>query len=135
MEQVEEMGGAVAAIEKGFQKSEIEKSAYDVALGIDSGERVVVGLNRYRSESEERYDPLRVDPSIEADQRERLRLLREKRDGAAVEKALAEMKEAAAGDGNVLYPMRTALKELATVGEVCNALREVWGVYKPQEFF
>jgi methylmalonyl-CoA mutase N-terminal domain/subunit len=129
------MGGAVAAIEKGFQKSEIEKSAYDVALGIDSGERVVVGLNRYRSESEERYDPLRVDPSIEADQRERLRLLREKRDNAAVEKALAELKEAAAGDANVLYPMRTALKELATVGEVSNALREVWGVYKPQEFF
>ena len=129
------MGGAVAAIERGFQKSEIERSAYEVAKGIDSGERVVVGLNRYRSESEERYDPLRVDPSIEQDQRERLRVLRDKRDNAAVEKALAELKEVAAGDGNVLYPMRTALKELATVGEVCNALREVWGVYTPQEFF
>ncbi len=135
MAQVEEMGGAVAAIEKGFQKSEIERSAYDVALGIDSGDRVVVGLNRYRSESEERYDPLRVDPSIEADQRERLRQLRAKRDQAAVDKALTELKEAAAGDANVLYPMRVALKELATVGEVCNALREVWGVYQPQEFF
>jgi methylmalonyl-CoA mutase N-terminal domain/subunit len=52
-----------------------------------------------------------------------------------VDKALAELREAAAGDANVLYPMRTALKELATVGEVCNALREVWGVYSPQEFF
>jgi len=135
MARVEEMGGAVAAIEKGFQKSEIERSAYDVALGIDSGERVVVGLNRYRSESEEKYDPLRVDPSIEADQRERLRVLREKRDQAAVDKALAELKEAAAGDANVLHPMRTALKELATVGEVCGALREVWGTYTPQEFF
>ncbi len=135
MAQVEELGGAVAAIEKGFQKSEIEKSAYDVALGIDSGERVVVGLNRYRSETEERYEPLRVDPSIEADQRERLRALRAKRDNAAVDKALAELKDAAAGDANVLYPMRVALRELATVGEVCNALREVWGVYSPQEFF
>jgi methylmalonyl-CoA mutase N-terminal domain/subunit len=135
MAQVEELGGAVAAIEKGFQKSEIEKSAYDVALGIDSGERVVVGLNRYRSETEERYDPLRVDRSIEADQRERLRALRAKRDNAAVDKALAELKDAAAGDANVLYPMRVALRELATVGEVCNALREVWGVYSPQEFF
>ncbi|CAN5340440.1 methylmalonyl-CoA mutase family protein [soil metagenome] len=135
MARVEEMGGAVAAIEKGFQKSEIERSAYDVALGIDSGERVVVGLNRYRSESEEKYDPLRVDPSIEADQRERLRVLREKRDQGAVDKALAELKEAAAGDGNVLHPMRTALRELATVGEVCGALREVWGTYTPQEFF
>jgi methylmalonyl-CoA mutase N-terminal domain/subunit len=135
MAQVEELGGAVAGIEKGFQKSEIERSAYDVALGIDSGERVVVGLNRYRSESEERYEPLRVDPAIEADQRERLRVLREKRDGAAVQRALAELEQAAAGEANVLPPMRTALKELATVGEVCGALRKVWGVYSPQEFF
>jgi methylmalonyl-CoA mutase N-terminal domain/subunit len=135
MAKVEELGGSVAAIEKGFQKTEIELSAYDIAKGIDAGDRVVVGLNRYRSASEERYEPLRVDPSIEADQRERLRLLREKRDNAAVEKALAELKAAAAGDGNCLYPMRTALQELATVGEVCGALREVWGVYRPQEFF
>ena len=135
MAQVEELGGAVAGIEQGFQKSEIERSAYDFALGVDSGERVVVGLNRYRSESEERYEPLRVDPAIEADQRERLRALRDKRDGAAVERALAAVKEAAAGNANVLPPLRTALKELATVGEVCGALREVWGAYRPQEFF
>ena len=135
MAQVEEMGGAVAAIEKGFQKSEIEQSAYSYALGIDSGERVVVGLNRYRSESEERYEPLRVDPSIEVDQRERLRLLREGRDSAAVDEALARMRAAAQGSDNVLYPMRDALRAMATVGEVCGALREVWGVYKPQEFF
>ena len=135
MATVEELGGAVSAIERGFQKSEIEKSAYEVALGIDKGERVVVGLNRYRSASEERYEPLRVDPSIEADQRERLRVIREKRDQGAVDKALAEMTAAAEGDDNVLYPMREALRAMATVGEVCNALREVWGVYTPQEFF
>jgi methylmalonyl-CoA mutase N-terminal domain/subunit len=135
MAHVEELGGAVAAIEKGFQKSEIERSAYDVALGIDSGERVVVGLNRYRSDSEERYEPLRVDPAIEADQRERLRQLRERRDAEAVDRALVELKRAAQGTDNVLPPLRTALKELATVGEVCGALREVWGTYSPQEFF
>ncbi len=135
MDQVEQLGGAVAAIEQGFQKSEIEKSAYAVALGIDSGERVVVGLNRYRSESEERYEPLRVDPTIEAEQTERLRLLRARRDQPAVDAALIALKAAAAGTENVLYPMRAALKELATVGEVCSALREVWGVYTPQEFF
>jgi len=135
MTTIEEMGGAVAAIEKGFQKSEIEQAAYSVALGIDSGERVVVGLNRYRSESEERYEPLRVDPAIEADQRERLRVLREKRDQPAVDRSLEAMKAAAAGTDNVLPPMREALRELATVGEVCGALREVWGVYTPQEFF
>ena len=135
MAQVEERGGAVASIEQGFQKSEIERSAYDVQLGIDSGERVVVGLNRYRSESEERYEPLRVDPAIEAEQRERLRRLRESRDAGKVDAALAALRQAAAGDANVLPPMREALRELATVGEVCGALREVWGVYRPQEFF
>ncbi len=135
MATIEGMGGAVAAIEKGFQKSEIEKSAYEVTKGIDSGERVVVGVNRYQSASEERYEPLRVDPSIEADQRERLRVLREKRDNAAVDAALAALKKAAEGSDNVLYPMRDALRALATVGEVSNALREVWGTYRPTEFF
>src|SRR4051812_19175107 len=130
-----ELGGAVAAIEKGFQKNEIERSAYDVSKGIDSGERVVVGVNRYQSAQEERYDPLRVDPSIEQDQRDRLKALREKRDNAAVDRALADLRKAAEGTDNVLYPMRDALRELATVGEVCNALREVWGTYRPQEFF
>jgi methylmalonyl-CoA mutase N-terminal domain/subunit len=135
MARVEELGGAVAAIEKGFQKSEIERSAYDVAKGIDSGDRVVVGVNRYQSATEERYDPLRVDPAIEQEQRERLRALREKRDNDAVQRALADLRKAAEGSDNVLYPMREALRELATVGEVCNALREVWGVYRPTEFF
>jgi len=135
MAKVEELGGAVAAIEKGFQKTEIERSAYEVAKGIDSGERVVVGLNRFRSETEERYEPLRVDPSIEADQRSRLEALRAGRDSAAVERHLAAVKAAAESGENVLFPMKEALRELATVGEVCGALREVWGVYSPQEFF
>jgi methylmalonyl-CoA mutase N-terminal domain/subunit len=135
MARIEEMGGAVAAIEKGFQKSEIERSAYDVSKGIDSGERIVVGVNRYQSAQEDRYEPLRVDPSIEQDQRERLRVLREKRDNDAVQRALADLRKAAEGSDNVLYPMREALKELATVGEVCGALREVWGIYRPTEFF
>ena len=130
MQQVEEMGGAVAAIEQGFQKSEIETSAYRIALGIDSGERIVVGLNRFKAASEERYEPLRVDPSIEADQRSRLEALRASRDNAAVAKHLDALKEAAQGDGNCLEPMKEALRELATVGEVCGALREVWGVYR-----
>jgi methylmalonyl-CoA mutase N-terminal domain/subunit len=139
MAKVEEMGGAVAAIETGFQKSEIERAAYDVAKGIDSGERIVVGVNRFQAATEERYDPLRVDPAIEQDQRDRLAALREKRDNDAVQRALADLRKAAGTTGadadNVLYPMREALRELATVGEVCNALREVWGVYRPQEFF
>ena len=135
MAKVEELGGAVAAIEKGFQKSEIEKSAYGIAMGIDSGERIVVGLNKFQAAQEERYEPLRVDPQIEQDQRARLKELRGKRDQAAVDIALDAIKKAAVGSENVLYPMKEALKAMATVGEVCGALREVWGVYTPQEFF
>ena len=135
MDKVEALGGAVAAIEQGFQKGEIEASAYRIAQGIDAGERVVVGLNRYQAASEERYAPLRVDPSIEADQRERLAALRAGRDAPAVAAALAALRAAAAGTDNVLYPMREALRARATVGEVCNALREVWGVYTPADAF
>jgi len=135
MAKVEELGGAVAAIERGFQKSEIERSAYQIAQGIDSGERIVVGLNKFQAATEEKYEPLRVDPQIEVDQRARIADLRARRDQAAVDAALESIKKAAAGSDNVLYPMKDALRALATVGEVCNALREVWGVYTPQEFF
>jgi methylmalonyl-CoA mutase N-terminal domain/subunit len=135
MRKVEDLGGAVKAIEHGFQKNEIEKAAYQVAKDIDSGERVVVGLNKYASDDEEPYAPLRVDPAIEAQQADRLARLRAGRDGEAVDRALAELQEAARGTGNVLYPMKEALRARATVGEVCNALREVWGVYTPPDAF
>jgi methylmalonyl-CoA mutase N-terminal domain/subunit len=135
MEQVEERGGAVAAIEQGFQKNEIEKSAYRVALEIDHDERTVVGVNRFRSETEDPYEPLRVDPAIEAQQAARLERLREERDQDAVDKHLAALQETARGTDNVLYPMKDALRARATVGEVCNALREVWGVYSPPDAF
>src|SRR5947209_8418360 len=132
---VDELGGAVAAIEQGFQKDEIERSAYQVAQEIDDGERVVVGVNRFTTDEKEQYEPLPVDPAIEAEQREALARLRARRDGAAVEKALAELRAAAEGTDNVLPPMRTALAAEATVGEVCNALRDVWGTYTPSDRF
>ncbi|MGZ4504008.1 MAG: acyl-CoA mutase large subunit family protein [Nocardioidaceae bacterium] len=135
MEKVEELGGAVAAIEQGFQKNEIEKSAYRVALEIDNQERTVVGVNRFRSETEDPYEPLRVDPAIEAQQCERLARLRAERDQAEVDKHLAALQDAARGTDNVLYPMKEALRARATVGEVCNALREVWGTYQPPDAF
>ena len=135
IERVEELGGAVAAIEQGFQKSEIERSAYRVQLEIDDGERTVVGVNKYALDEEEAYEPLRVDPQIELDQRQRLQQLRAERDNDAVKTALAELQEAARGSDNVLYPMREALRVRATGGEVAHALREVWGVYQPHETF
>ncbi|MFD7718753.1 methylmalonyl-CoA mutase [Streptomyces sp. NPDC059814] len=135
MLRVEDMGGAVSAIERGFQKNEIERSAYRVALETDSAERVVVGVNRFRLDAEEPYEPLRVDPEIEARQAARLARLRAERDGGAVDTALAALRSAAGGTDNVLYPMKDALRARATVGEVCDALREVWGVYVPADTF
>ncbi|MFF8570037.1 methylmalonyl-CoA mutase [Streptomyces sp. NPDC015408] len=135
MRRVEDLGGAVNAIEHGFQKSEIERSAYQVAQETDSGERVVVGVNRFQLDEEEPYEPLRVDPAIEAQQAERLAKLRAERDQEAVDAALAALRKAAGGTGNVLYPMKDALRARATVGEVCNALREVWGTYEPSDVF
>jgi methylmalonyl-CoA mutase, N-terminal domain len=135
MEQVEELGGAVAAIETGFQKNEIEKAAYQIARDIDTEQRVVVGVNRFRVDEEDPYEALRVDPEIEQQQAERLARLRQERDQAAVDKHLAALTAAAQGDDNVLYPMKEALRAKATVGEVCNALRDVWGVYVPPDAF
>ena len=133
--QVADFGGAVEAIEAGFQKREIEASAYRVAQEIDAGDRVVVGVNRFVLDEEDPYEPLRVDPSIEAAQVARLAALRAQRDGAAVDEALSRLREAAAGTTNVLFPLREALRRRATVGEVCHALRTVWGRYQPVERF
>ncbi|HEY6594874.1 MAG TPA: methylmalonyl-CoA mutase family protein [Asanoa sp.] len=135
MDRVSSYGSAVEAIEAGFQKQEIEASAYRVAQDIDSGRRVVVGVNRFVSSSEEPYEPLRVDPSIEEAQRDRLAALRSSRDNAAVSRALDDLRAAARGTDNMLYPMREALRAYATVGEACNALRDVWGIYHPVERF
>jgi methylmalonyl-CoA mutase N-terminal domain/subunit len=135
MQAVEDKGGAVAAIEQGFQKNEIERSAYRVALEIDSKERTVVGVNRFALDVEEPYEPLRVDPQIERDQVARLAALRADRDTAAVERALDELKAAAQGSDNVLYPMKEALRLRVTGGEVAHALREVWGTYVPRDAF
>ena len=133
MTAIDEMGGAVAAIERGFQKGEIELAAYRVARQIDTGERVVVGVNEFISEAEASYQPLRVDPAIEEEQAKRLARLRASRDRDGWQRRIAELKRAAAGPENVLVPLRNALAAQATVGEVCDALRDVWGTYRPPD--
>ncbi|AUY51417.1 methylmalonyl-CoA mutase family protein [Streptomyces sp. CB01881] len=135
MARVEELGGAVAAIEAGYQKAEIERTAYRVQQETDSGERTVVGVNRFRLDAEEPYQPLRVDPAIEEQQAGRLARLRAGRDSSAVARSLGALRRAAGGRDNVLYPMKEALAARATLGEVCDALREVWGTYTPDERF
>lgn len=131
---VEDFGGAVKAIEEGFQKKEIENSAYDIAMQIEKDERTIVGVNKFQIDVEEEYDPLRVDPTIEEQQKQRLDQLRATRDNSAVAKALSDIKAAAEGSANVLYPMKEALAARATGGEVADALRDVWGKYEPKNF-
>jgi methylmalonyl-CoA mutase N-terminal domain/subunit len=95
----------------------------------------VVGVNRFVLDQEDPYEPLRVDPTIEATQTARLADLRARRDAVAVKSALDNLRTAASGTDNVLPPLKAALAAYATVGEVCDALRDVWGTYQPTERF
>ena len=133
MARVEELGGAVAAIEQGFQKAEIERSAYQVTREIDDGERVVVGVNKFTVPSDEPYELLPVDPALEQKQAQRLASLRSDRDAGEFRRRIDDLKKAATGSQNVLIPLREALRHRATVGEVCDALRGVWGRYQPPD--
>jgi methylmalonyl-CoA mutase, N-terminal domain len=135
MARVEEMGGAVEAIERGFQKNEIERSAYQVAQQIDAGERVVVGVNKYVTAGEEPYQPLAFDPALEEEQASRLAEVRARRDASSFARGMSGLKKAAEGTDNVLYPLREALRSGATLGEVCDALRDVWGIYRPPDAY
>ena len=111
-----------------------ENAAYQVTREIDEGDRVVIGVNKFVTTGEEPYQPLRVDPALEAEQAEKLARLREQRDKTAVANTIGALKKTAEGAENVLYPLRDALRADATLGEVCDALRDVWGEYRPGEF-
>jgi methylmalonyl-CoA mutase, N-terminal domain len=129
---IDEMGGAVEAIESGWMKGEIEESAYRIAQGVESGKRIVVGVNRYGSEEEEPVELQQLDPELQRRQTERLEWLRARRDQAQVDAALKSLDEAARGSDNLLYPMKEALSAYATLGEVSDVLRGVFGEYEPR---
>ncbi|MFO7779264.1 MAG: methylmalonyl-CoA mutase family protein [Nitriliruptoraceae bacterium] len=135
LDRIDEMGGAVAAIEEGYQKSEIERSAYELAKEIDAGERIVVGVNRYQQGPDPQPDLLRIDEQIRVDQIARTDAVKAARDQAAVEAALAAVRDAAKGTANLLPPMRSALKARATLQEVCDVLRDEYGSYIPRDVF
>ena len=128
---IEEMGGAIVAIEEGWMQSQIEDSAYAEAKRQADGTSVVVGLNRFGGHDTAGIPLLEVDPALEEEQRRRLAGWRAGRDKASVENALAKLEQEAGSSGNLLYPMKDALREGATVGEVSNRLRSVFGVYRP----
>ncbi|MGH2724696.1 MAG: acyl-CoA mutase large subunit family protein [Actinomycetota bacterium] len=131
LEKIEGLGGAVAAIEAGWIQDEIHDAAFRIQQQVESGERVVVGVNRFREDREEPVELLRLDEGQIDRQIDRLRKLRAARDQPAVDRALAAVEETARGTGNLLYPMRDALEARATLGEVSDALRRVVGEYRP----
>ena len=131
LERIDKMGGAVDAIEAGWMKTEIEDSAYKIAMGIESGERIVVGVNKFALEQEEEVELLALDPDLAKNQVGRTQKIRAERDQSAVDRALKELDDAARGTDNLLYPMKRALAAYATLGEVSDVLRGVFGEYEP----
>jgi methylmalonyl-CoA mutase N-terminal domain/subunit len=135
LERIDQMGGVIEAVESGWLKGEIEESAYRIARGIESDERPVVGVNRFVAESEDPVELYRLDPELEKGQVKRLQEVRASRDETAVQTALKELEGAARGNDNVLYPMKEALAAYATLGEVSDVLRGVFGEYEPASTF
>jgi methylmalonyl-CoA mutase N-terminal domain/subunit len=127
IERVDELGGAVAAIESGFVQGEIEESAFRWQQEVENGDRVIVGVNRYAATEEAEVELQTIDPAAERRQLERTARLRAERNAEAADTSLAAVRDAARGTANMLHPMREALRARCTVGEICGVLREEWG--------
>lgn len=130
IEKIDAMGGAVQAIEQGFMQREIRRTALDTQRKIESGEEVVVGVNRFRLEQEEQPRLMRVDPQIAKQQIEKLKQVRLSRDGEKVKARLDRLKQAAQTSENLMPHILEAVKAYATVGEICDTLRDVFGEYQ-----
>jgi methylmalonyl-CoA mutase N-terminal domain/subunit len=131
LRQIEQLGGMQAAIESGFAQREIHNSAYAQQRVIDSGDLVVVGVNAFTQQEEQGLDVLRVDPAVGKAQVRRLEQLRRDRDGTRVDRALADLRSIASGDGNTMPAILACVEARATLGEICDALRDVFDEYRP----
>jgi methylmalonyl-CoA mutase N-terminal domain/subunit len=135
-ERIEELGGVIPAIEQNFQQREIAEASFRYQSEVERGERIVVGVNRYELDEEQPIEILRIDPALEQKQIERVRAVRARRDSAAAEAALARLKEDAAHDDrNLMEPILEAARAYVTMGEMCDALREVWGTWRETPVF
>jgi methylmalonyl-CoA mutase N-terminal domain/subunit len=128
---IDDMGGAVAAIESGYMQREIQNAAYAYQREVESGRRIIVGVNQFVTEDEPPAELLRVDPAIEERQRKRLAELRASREGASVQAALGRIEAAARSDENLMPPIIAAVRARATLGEIADAMRRVFGEYQP----
>jgi methylmalonyl-CoA mutase N-terminal domain/subunit len=131
IDRIEDMGGAVAAIESGYMQAEIQEAAVQQQQDTESGKRVVVGVNRFRSEEEPEPVIFRVNTELARSQVERLRRVRAERDGAASAAALSRLHDTARGDANLMPAILDAVRAYATLGEICGELRRAWGEYRP----
>jgi methylmalonyl-CoA mutase N-terminal domain/subunit len=135
-ERIEELGGVIPAIEQNFQQREIAEASFRYQSEVERGERIVVGVNRYELDEEQPIEILRIDPALVQKQIERVRAVRARRDPAAAEAALARLKEDAAHDDrNLMEPILEAARAYVTMGEMCDALREVWGTWRETPVF
>src|SRR5512132_2551517 len=132
IERVDELGGAVAAIEQGFVQDEIEQAAFRWQQEVEAGEKVIVGVNKYAEADSEEIELHRLDPEAERRQLERTARVRAERNADEAEAALERVRETARGEASLLPPMREALRARCTVGEICNVLREEFGMYDAQ---
>lgn len=135
LDRIEEQGGAVKAIELGFVQREIEESSYRYQQAVENGDRIVVGVNKYCDDAGEEIEleTLKLDPEAVKRQKERLNRVRETRAESAVEAALQRIEDAAASDKNLMPVLIEAVKTQATLGEICDAMRQVFGEYQPHE--
>ncbi|MBI3168050.1 MAG: methylmalonyl-CoA mutase family protein [Chloroflexi bacterium] len=131
---IDEMGGALPSIERGFMQNEIQNAAYAAQQAIERGEQVIVGVNQFAVDEEITLERLKVDTSIELGQREELRKLREARDGETVKRYLGKLVEAAKGTENLMPLFIECVENDVTLGEICNTLRGVWGEYVAEGF-
>jgi methylmalonyl-CoA mutase N-terminal domain/subunit len=132
IEKIDAMGGGVKGIESGYIQAEIAESAYQYQKEIEAKKRIVVGLNQFQIKEEPLKDILRVRPEIEQYQKEKLSKVKKERDYKKVKETLAVLKKAAQGKDNVLPPILNAVRAYATLGEISDTLREVFGEYKQQ---
>ena len=130
IERIDNLGGPLAAIEKGYVQGEIQNSAYQYQRAIEDGKQIVVGVNKFQTEKTEPPTTFRIDPQLEREQVERLRALRASRSNSQVKTALQELNAAAKGTDNLLPKILTACRSLATVGEISDTMRQIFGEYR-----
>jgi len=127
---IDDMGGALRAIEAGFIQKEIQDAAYAYQKAVEAGQQVIVGVNRFQMQEEEHFDILRIDPAIEKNQKQRLVELRRGRDNNAVRLAREAIAQAARGRDNLMPLILDAVRKQATIGEISDTLRDVFGLYQ-----